>query len=149
MYNMLDYIRSIVDKSPLELDRGYSQYALNIYFSKFKNCIFLINAISHMQLSDKIHYDYLMKVIPRGWQKKLDFPKLTDKKQSEINVIMKHYNINEKDAQDYLFLMDKNELNILKEEERFKLTLDKGYQLIESLIEKADKEIAEFINFSI
>ena len=115
MYNMLDYIRSIVDKSPLELDRGYSQYALNIYFSKFKNCIFLINAISHMQLSDKIHYDYLMKVIPSGWQKKLDFPKLTDKKQSEINVIMKHYNINEKDAQDYLFLIDKNELNILKE----------------------------------
>ena len=31
---------------------------------------------------------------------------------------------------------------ILKEEERFKLTLDKGYQLIESLIAQADKEIS-------
>ncbi len=31
---------------------------------------------------------------------------------------------------------------ILKEEERFKLTLDKGYKLIEELIEKADKEIS-------
>ena len=31
---------------------------------------------------------------------------------------------------------------ILKEEERFKLTLDKGYQLIESLIATADKEIS-------
>ena len=31
---------------------------------------------------------------------------------------------------------------ILKEEERFKLTLDKGYQLIESLIESSDKVIS-------
>ena len=31
---------------------------------------------------------------------------------------------------------------ILKEEERFKLTLDKGYKLIEELIEKADKVIS-------
>lgn len=31
---------------------------------------------------------------------------------------------------------------ILKEEERFKLTLDKGYKLIEELIEKADKQIS-------
>ncbi len=37
---------------------------------------------------------------------------------------------------------EKIKATILKEEERFKLTLDKGYQLIESLIEKADKTIS-------
>lgn len=115
MYNMLDYIRSIVDKSPIELDRGYSQYAMNIYFSKFKNCIFLIDALSNITLTDKQHYNYLLRVIPRGWQKKLEFPKLTDKKQNEIDVIIKHYNVSKRDAEDYLFLIDKNELNILKE----------------------------------
>lgn len=115
MSNMLDYIRSIVDKSPIELDNGYSQYALNSYFSKFKNCIFLIDALSYMVLSDKQHYDYMMRVIPRGWQKKLEYPSKSEKRKNEIDVIMRYYNVSEKDAEEYLFLIDKNELNLLKE----------------------------------
>lgn len=115
MYNMLDYIRSIVDKNNLELDNGYSQFALNSYFSKFKNCVHIINAISNMKLSDIQHYAYLLTSIPRGWQKKIDYPKLTEKKQQLIDIIIKHYNINEIRAKEYLSLMDKNEQKRLKE----------------------------------
>lgn len=115
MYNMLDYIRSIVDKSPIELDRGYSQYALNNYFSKWKNCIFYIDGISGFNLTDEQHYKFLMTVIPRGWQKKLEYPKKVDKKQIDIENICKFYGVKEDIAQQYLIVMDESELKYLRE----------------------------------
>lgn len=115
MYNMLDYIRSIVDKSPIELDKGYSQYALNQYFSKFKNCIFLINALSKCNLTDEQHYKYLMNVIPRGWQKKLEFNKNSENKHKDIEIIKEHYKVSDIIAKDYLLLIDSNELKELRE----------------------------------
>lgn len=115
MYNMLDYIRSIVDKQPIELDKGYSQYALNIYFSKFKNCIPYLDNISRISLTDSQHYKYLMLVIPRGWQKKIEFNKKSDKKQKEIENLIKYFNINEKEAEEYFYLIDENEMKEIME----------------------------------
>lgn len=115
MYNMLDYIRSIVDKSPIELDKGYSQYALNQYFSKFRNCIYLINVLSKCKLNDEQHYLYLMNVIPRGWQRKIEFNKATEKKYKDLEIIKEHYKVNDIIAKDYLLLIDTNELKELRE----------------------------------
>lgn len=115
MYNMLDYIKSIVDKQPIELDSNYSQFALNIYFSKFKNCIFYIDAICNMELTNSQHYKYLMGVIPRGWQKKIEFNKKSDKKSKEIEILIDYYKITEKEAEDYLYLIDENELKEIME----------------------------------
>ena len=115
MYNMLDYIRSIVDKQPIELDKGYSQYALNIYFSKFKNCVYYIDNIGKMILTDNQHYKYLMEVIPRGWQKKIEFSKKSDKKQKEIENLIKYFNINEKEAEEYFYLIDEKEMKDIME----------------------------------
>lgn len=111
--NLLDYIRSIVDKVPVELDNNYSQYALNMYFSKWKNCIHYIDVIDNLPLTNKQHYIYLMRVIPRGWQKKLEYPKT--KKQEDIDIISKHYKVNEKIAKEYLIVMDIDELKLLRE----------------------------------
>lgn len=116
MSNLLDYIRSIVDKNPIELDKGYSQYALNVYFSKFKNCIYLINVLSKCKLTDKQHYDYLMSAIPRGWQKKIEFNKNTEAKQKDIEIIKEHYKINDILAKEYLLLIDSEELKELRED---------------------------------
>jgi len=115
MYNMLDYIRSIVDKQPIELDRGYSQFALNQYFSKFKNCVFYIDTIGSYELTDSQHYKYLMSVIPRGWQKKIEFNKKSEKKQIEIENLIKYFNIKEKEAEDYFYLIDEKEMKEIME----------------------------------
>lgn len=112
---MLDYIRSIVDKQSIELDSGYSQYALNMYFSKFKNCVLYIDNISKLTLTDNQHYKYLMLVIPRGWQKKIEYNKKSEKKQKEIENLIKYFNINEKQAEDYFYLIDENEMKEITE----------------------------------
>lgn len=112
---MLDYIRSIVDKQPIELDKGYSQYALNMYFSKFKNCVLLIDVIGSYNLTDSQHYRYLMEFIPRGWQKKIEFSKKSEKKQKEIENLIKYFNINEKEAEEYFYLIDENEMKEIME----------------------------------
>lgn len=114
-YNLLDYIRSIVDKSPIELDKGYSQFALNQYFSKWKNCVHYINAIGQYRLKDNVHYKYLMTVIPRGWQRKVEFPKKVEKKQKDIQNIMEYYNVKDSIAEEYLIVMSEEELKYLRE----------------------------------
>lgn len=116
MANMLDYIRSIVDKSIIELDNNYSQFALNNYFSKYKNCIFFINELLGKTLTNKQHYDYLMCVIPRGWQKKLEYPKLKEEKENDIDILVKHFNIHKDVAKDYLMIIDENELKEIRRE---------------------------------
>ena len=114
MSNLLDYIKSIVDKTPIELDKSYTQYGLNIYFSKYKNCIFYLDFISNMELTDEQHYKYLMNVIPMGWQKKLEYPKENVKKDKDINILCYHFNIKSDEAKQYLYLIEETEMNKLR-----------------------------------
>lgn len=112
---LLDYIRSIVQKEYInELDSSYSQWGLNLYFSKFKNCIHYLNLINQYNLTDKQHYDYLYKCIPTGWQKKLEFSK--DKSDNEeLKNICKYFNIKINEAKKYIKLIDFSELKKIQE----------------------------------
>lgn len=101
-------------KEPIDLDNGYSQFALNIYFSKFKNCVIYIDNISKMNLSNNMHYSYLIKNIPLGWQKKIEFPKEIDNKHKElIEYICEYFKISPYDANLYMGFMDKKELKTI------------------------------------
>lgn len=112
MYNLLDYISSIVNKQKIQVDEGYSQFGLNIYFSKFKNCIFYINAINKPNINNQMHYDFLFENIPFGWQKKLTFDK--DEVSKDEELIMKHYNVNKYIAKDYTKFLSVEEIKGLR-----------------------------------
>ena len=77
----------------------------------------------------------LRRALRHGYLLGLDLPFMEPVIQTVIDKYCAQYpELKENEA--------KIKATILKEEERFKLTLDKGYQLIESLIEKADKMIS-------
>lgn len=113
--NLLDYIRSIVQKNYIkEIDSNYNQWGLNIYFSKYKNCIHYINLINQYNLTDKQHYDYLYKSIPMGWQKKLEFNKNKDMNE-ELENLCNYFNIKLSEAKKYIKLIDFEELKQIQE----------------------------------
>jgi len=111
---LLDYIKSIIEKKPIEIDNNYSQYGLNIYFSKFKNCLFIINELTKINISDAAHYKYLMKSIPMGWQRKIDLNK-KNQEDPDLILISDFYNISLKESKTYKELMTSNELNKIRE----------------------------------
>jgi len=112
--NLLDFIKSIVTKTKVSSLEGYSQYALNLYFSKYRNCLFVINALnSQTKLTDKMHYDFLFENIPYGWQKKLEYDDIKTTKDDEL--IMKRYNVDCKRAKEYLKFITTDELIELRQ----------------------------------
>ncbi len=77
----------------------------------------------------------LRRALRHGYLLGLDLPFMEPVIQTVIDKYCAQYSeLKENEA--------KIKATILKEEERFKLTLDKGYQLIESLIESSDKVIS-------
>lgn len=112
MYNLLDYISSVVNKQRIEVEEGYSQFGMNVYFSKFKDCIFIVDSINKPNFTDEMHYEFLFENIPYGWQRKLTFEK--EEVNKDIALIMKHFNVNKYLASDYMKFITTDEIKSLR-----------------------------------
>lgn len=112
---MIDYIRSIVSKQRIEVGPDYTQFGLNLYFSKFRNCVLIIQDLQNKILTNEMHYDYLFNNIPYGFQKRLEFPKEDKYKDTIIQNISDYYKIGLDEAETYLSLADIDEIEKIKE----------------------------------
>lgn len=114
MINTIDYIRSIVNKEKITDLTNYSQFVMNAYFSKFRNCLFIIEYVNEIpNITNKMHYDFLFNMIPFGWQRKVEYSKT---ELSDIEkLVIDYYKINSKHVKDYMNLLSVEELQSIKD----------------------------------
>ena len=94
-------------------ERRYPTYMINKFLSMNERTIYYADIMNKSVLPPKLQYNFYLTVIPKG-KYYFNYPKKieTDKKEDEIiELIVKHYKINNNRAKEYLKMLDKESIN--------------------------------------
>jgi len=81
--SVFDYVKSINTGERIELGTDYNQWVINDIFSQYPDCLLVVNKINRKDISDRMHYDYMMASIR---PKKRPFMKPLSKKRTSADV---------------------------------------------------------------
>lgn len=81
--SVFDYVKSINEGKRIELGTDYSQWVINDIFSQYSDCLLIVNQINRKDISDRMHYDYMLASIR---PKKRPFLKPLGKKRTPADV---------------------------------------------------------------
>lgn len=113
---LFDWLNSInFNKTYLwnkENDKKYPQYMINWVLSKSRELIFYIDALNNMDISNKMHYDFLMNAIPSK-KRYIPFGK-KNQKNEDIELVKKFYNISYSRASKYYSLLNEDDISEIR-----------------------------------
>ena len=112
-FNLRDALNGIFMKAKYTPGGDYSQFAVNAYLSKYKQYIPVLEQIMWLKLSNRAHYDYLVKVIGFGWPSKREIQSIDE--DPLLKYVMDFYECSRLDARDYLMFMSENDKVNLKD----------------------------------
>lgn len=109
-YNKNDLIRSSENQE--EMEKEYNPYIINKAFSYFIDTVLHANEMNRAVVDKKLQHDYYFYAI----SKKKRFSKWHKPQTDEtVKIISEAYNINIQRAKEYLSLMSKDDIVMLKE----------------------------------
>ena len=112
-FNLFEALKGILMKEKYTVDADYSQFAVNLYLSKYKQYILVLDKIMCLKLSNQAHFDYLKKNTGYGIPRKQEI--VEKEVEPIIKYIMQFYECSRLDAKDYLMFMSEEEKANLKE----------------------------------
>jgi hypothetical protein len=100
-----------INSKEYDQNKAFSGYLTDLYFSNYKNSIFLANEINNYSVSADLHYDYYFHSVKKNrrtfkWNKK-------QKADKYIDDIARIYNINRDLAHNYILLMSEKQIQEL------------------------------------
>lgn len=110
LYSIILNKNNIMDK---ENEKKYPQFIINNILSKDRELIFYIDAINNLNISNKMHYDFLLNAITKK-KRFLQFPKKKIQESEIITFIKRYYNISYNRALKYYKFLDEEDINNLK-----------------------------------
>lgn len=110
LYSIILNKNNIMDK---ENEKKYPQFIINNILSKDRELIFYIDAINNLNISNRMHYDFLLNAIVRK-KRFLQFPKKKIQENEIITFIKRYYNVSYDRALKYYKFLDDNDINNLK-----------------------------------
>lgn len=122
--NKWEIIKSMHKKIPWkeEFNDGYSQFIINKVLSSNANTIKLVEVVASMDnIPNRIHYTFLMQNLPK---QQIFYKQIYPNKKNDESVkfIMKYFNINKKDAKEYIKLIGEKEVEkIMKKKKEGRL----------------------------
>jgi len=93
-------------------EKEYAPFIVNRSLSYHQDCVLYANEMNkHFDISHKLQYHYLLNSIRKRkrfakWSK----PQLAD----DLNIVMKYYEVSREKAEEYLTILTKSEIGILK-----------------------------------
>ncbi len=113
--SVFDYVKSINSGEKIEMGTDYNQYVINEIFSYYPECLLIISKVNDSNLSNQMHYDYMMNSIrPR----KRPYIKLIRKKRTYADVLLisNYYKYSVEKAKEALSVMTDQQLSAFKKE---------------------------------
>lgn len=114
MTSPFDIIKHLSEKTELEFDiKDYNPWMINRGFSNVFDGVFFAEAMSRLSHLDKdVQYSFYLHGLPKGrrfgkWNKATI--------NSNVDLIMKHYQVNRRVAESYLKIMSEAEVKQLQE----------------------------------
>lgn len=102
--------------SPEQRAKEYPAFLVNRTLSYFGDCILFVNelnarGLSEFHVSNTMHYEFLLHVIPRGkrfakWAK-------PDKDNKDIKAVSQYYNCNSERARDIVSLLSEEQMKVI------------------------------------
>lgn len=115
MASPFDYVKSINSGKRIDVGTDYNQFYINEVFSHYPECVFIVSNINRQNISDQMHYDYMMSAIrPR----KRKYIALNKKKRTDndIFLISNFYKYSMEKAKEALSVMSDDQLMAFKKE---------------------------------
>lgn len=117
-FNLAEALSAIFMKTKYEVGPDYSQYAIDLYLSKYKQYIGLVARLQLLKLPNAAHFKYLQKHTNFGWPHKVEIER--EAPDPFIEYLIRYYNCSRRDAKDYLLYIDNDEKEFLKDYFEFK-----------------------------
>lgn len=112
-FNLRDALNAIFTKTDYIVPKDYNQFAVNLFLSKYKGFIEIVDMLLIKQIPNKAHFKFLQKNLPYGWPRKTELPQ--KKEDKKIEYVIRFYECSRRDALDYLKYMKEDELkNIIE-----------------------------------
>ena len=113
---LFDYLKAMTEKKE-ELDfdndevrKGYSSYLINRFVSMCEIYIPLCNEINRYDVPKSVHFRYMSSVLPKRKQFFKYIKKKKDLSQTEKLVIANYFQIGLKETEQYINILDENQL---------------------------------------
>lgn len=98
-----------------EVRKGYQPYMINRFVSMSEVYIPVVNEVNRYDLPKSVHYRYYNSIIPKRKQFFKYIKKKKDLSLTEKKVIAKYFEIGLKEAEEYIQLLDEEQIkNILE-----------------------------------
>lgn len=93
--------------------KDYPQFVINRCLYKHRDLIYYIDALNNINISNRMHYDFLFEAVPskKRW---LPFNNKKQENIDDIELVKKYYNVNNKRALEYYNILDESDINYLK-----------------------------------
>jgi ribulose bisphosphate carboxylase small subunit len=114
MPGLFEYVERLTSKkeiefTPEDFDREYSIFMINRVFSCDKGLAILANVLNQGHITDKMHFDFMDVVVPKG-KRWIKYSAKKAKKDKEIEYLMEHYGCSVQTARQYHRLISKEEM---------------------------------------
>jgi hypothetical protein len=119
--NIFDHIKNITTIKDSYLgDEGWNNWMINRYLSMDQEYCEVVNIIQKntWQMKGEHLYNLYKDLIPKQYVY-LKYIKATNKKEykpEEVDAVSAYYNISKREAKEYIDLIDKDELEIIKQQ---------------------------------
>jgi hypothetical protein len=119
--NIFDHIKNITTtKGPYLGDDGWNNWMINRYLSMDQEYCEVVNIIQKntWQMKGEHLYNLYKDLIPKQYVY-LKYIKAINKKEyklEEVDAVSTYYNISKREAKEYIDLIDKDELEIIKQQ---------------------------------
>lgn len=115
MSNPFEYVKGINSNIDMTVDGDYNQFIINKNFSMFPDTVLFANEMNTKQVSNQMHYDYLVNSIrPRKRFKK--WPKSAKTDDSLAWAIAEKYKYSYAKAVESLSILCEDDIRKLKEQ---------------------------------
>jgi hypothetical protein len=112
MAGPFDYVKSINAGEKIPLGTDYNQHVINYVLSMYPDCIMPVAKANVAELSDEMHYSFLMASIkPRKRFRK--FPKKPNAFE-DVVLIAQYYKYNMKRAKEVLSVLTEDQIAVIK-----------------------------------
>jgi molecular chaperone DnaK (HSP70) len=110
---------NLIDQDP-DLEKEYNPFLTNRAFSNFPDTLFMANEMNmRTHITKRMQYDFYKYVVRPG-KRYAKWPKKDKEKLALIELVSEYYDCGKKTAQEYLAILTKSDLEIIKKE------MDKG-----------------------
>ncbi len=115
LFQFLDAINSSKEDLLNDSEKDYSQFMVNRGLSFFHDTILLVNYLNSRDIPKRMHYDFLMNAVPTRkrfskWHKA--------EEDDDVTLLSEHYSCNKNVAQSYLLLLNKHQIEEIRESRR-------------------------------